>query len=59
MATAKTNTPMHMRYRWQNVKRAIEDLEIKQERISDALRQLRPLVGQKGYMGPERRGLDS
>jgi len=54
---ARTNTPMNMRYRWQDVKKCIEDLEIKQERISDALRQLRPLVGQKGYQGPDRRAL--
>jgi hypothetical protein len=59
MATAKTNTPMHMRYRWQDVKKCIADLEAKDERIMHALRQLYPLVGQKGYMGPERRGLDS
>ena len=44
-----------MRFRMAVVKKAIADLEIKESRIGDALRQLRPLVGLDGYTGPDRR----
>ena len=54
---ATTKTPMKMRFHWKHVAETIQDLEEKQERIEDALRQLRPLVGQPAqtWNGPDRR----
>jgi hypothetical protein len=54
-AQATTKTPTKMRFRWQAVRAAKADLEVKQARIADALKQIAVLLGEEGYEGPDRR----
>ena len=54
-AQTTTKTPTKMRFRWQTLRAAKADLEIKQARIADALRQIGVILGDEGYEGPDRR----